>query len=189
LPSKWRLEILKYKRWQDRQASLYGKLLLLEGLKKMNINIDYNIAFEYTDGKRPSFLDIDVDFNISHTDGMVVCAITKKGKVGVDIEKVRKLDFEYYINTMTNLQWIDINNSRHKEDTFFKYWTIKESVLKGDGRGIVYPLDKMEVDKNSIRLDNLIWYVSELKIKDGYFSYLASQNFAIEYFLTNLNIT
>ncbi len=188
LPIKWRSKILKYRRWQDRQASLYGKLLLIEGLKRGGIDIDDQIDFEYTDGKRPSFLNVDVDFNISHTNGMVVCAISKGGKVGLDIEKVRDLDFEYYTNTMTSRQWLEINSSHEKSDIFFKYWTIKESVLKGDGRGIVYPLDKMEVDKNSICLDNGGWYAYELKIKEGYRSYLASQSNEIEYSIIKLNI-
>ncbi len=181
LPFCWREKIGKYRRWQDRQASLFGKLLLIEGLNKIGIYLDKDIEFQFSKNDRPSLLGTHIDFNISHTDGIVVCAISKENKVGIDIEYVKDVGLQYYTETMTRTQWNEINSSTDRLQTFFKYWTMKESVLKVDGRGITLPLDIMEVTNNSIELDSGKWYINPLEIKKGYIAHFATKIRDISY--------
>lgn len=175
LPFHWKEKIISYRRWQDRQASLYGKLLLVEGLKNIGIYLNNHIEFQFSDNNRPSLPDLGIDFNISHTQGIVVCAISEEYKVGIDIEMIREVGLNYFTETMTLTQWKEINSEPDRYSTFFKYWAIKESVLKVDGRGITLPLDIMEVHDDSIQLDSGKWYVTSLDIKEGFMAYIATE--------------
>ena len=71
-------------------------------------------------------------FNISHSKGVVVLAISTDYDIGVDIEKVREVNdglAEYVCNE-------DELASISTESDFFKIWTSKESLAKAYGQGI-----------------------------------------------------
>src|SRR3954471_20772521 len=87
IPEEIKNRILRLKRWEDRQASLYGKLLLKKGLEELGLDSGL-IHLKYTKYGRP-YLEHNPDFNISHSDGYVVCAISTDSKIGIDIEEVK----------------------------------------------------------------------------------------------------
>lgn len=76
------------------------------------------------EGKKPR-LDVDkVHFNLSHSHGITVCAMSHT-EIGVDIEKVRPIDMAKF----TFIQAAD-------EDEFFEQWTKRESYVKFTGEGL-----------------------------------------------------
>src|ERR1700748_879112 len=78
--------ILRYQRWEDAHASLFGKLLLKKGLGDLGLDSCLQ-NLKYSKYARP-FVDEDVDFNISHSGSFVVCAFSSAGKIGVDLEEI-----------------------------------------------------------------------------------------------------
>lgn len=162
LPEILKADILKCKRWEDRQARLLGKLLLKKGMADMSLTLD-NIRL--TTYGRP-FIDYSIDFSISHTSGCVVCAITKKGRVGIDIEAVTRLNFSQFENYFTKDEWKKITAASVPTDYFFHFWTRKEAVVKADGRALTIPLNNFEVIKNSVILGKYRWKLLTLKIKE-----------------------
>lgn len=86
-------------------------------------------------------------FNISNTDGMVVCAVSDM-EIGVDAEKkkpfrkgiLRKCagpgEKAYILEAEENVQ----------QDLFFRLWTLKESYIKMTGEGMRIPLNEVEFD-------------------------------------------
>ena len=85
---------------------------------------------------------------------------------------------------MTPGQWDEINNAHSPLKEFYKYWTIKESVVKADGRGFSIPLDKLEVKNNTVRYEDKLWYVRELALNNDYSAVLATDRlsaFEIQY--------
>ncbi len=71
-------------------------------------------------------------FNISHTDGMTVLAVSDS-EVGVDVERVKKANFKiakrYFLPN--EAQYIGDDDIR-----FFEVWTKKEAFLKYKGTGL-----------------------------------------------------
>lgn len=109
------------------------------------LNIDpCDIKFEYTQRGKPFLPSIDnknsINFNLSHSNELVLYAITKNRLLGIDIEYIRpmldlnELAKRYFIKD--EYKTIYSVNAREKEKLFYKYWTCKEAYLKATGEGI-----------------------------------------------------
>jgi 4'-phosphopantetheinyl transferase len=173
LPHELKVINSRYLRWQDRQAHLLGKILLQNGLKEYGYNNDVLKNLKYNKHNRP-FLNAGIDFNLSHSGEYVICAIGENLRLGVDIEIVREINFKDFIGVMTTEQWVDINNSENPVKSFFKYWTIKESLIKADSRGLEIPLLDIHVKDNMINYDNYLWYLIPLYIDNNYHAHLTT---------------
>ncbi|MDA7716903.1 4'-phosphopantetheinyl transferase superfamily protein [bacterium] len=168
LPADLRKTNSRYIRWQNRHAHLFGRLLLLEALKIYGIEENIWDHVAYTSYHRPYLTLNGYDFNISHSGDFVICAVGKDIRLGVDIEKNKDINFEHFGNIMTPNQWDEINQASCPLKMFYKYWTIKESVVKADGRGFSIPLDGLEVKNNTVQVDENLWFVNALEFINGY---------------------
>ena len=87
-----------------------------------------------------------VQFNMAHCDGMIVLAITRKNKIGVDVEYLNRPDsfFEVAANSFSSMEQAALSklpeNKRRKR--FLELWTLKESYIKATGKGLSIPLDQ-----------------------------------------------
>ena len=99
-------------------------------------------------------------FNLSHTRGMVVCAITANDEIGVDVEALdrpnggRDIAGRFFCPDETAL--IDHAPEAEQRHVFFRLWTMKEAVMKATGRGFNLPLDAFSVtlDPPGVRFHN-----------------------------------
>lgn len=174
LPPELREKNSCYLRWQNRHEHLFGKLLLIEALKTYGIEKNIWNYIEYNSYHRPYLTFEGYDFNISHSGKFVVCAIGKNLRLGIDIEENKKVNLKHFHNIMTPEQWDEINNAAYPLKAFYKYWTIKESVIKADGRGFFIPLDELEVKNNIVQYEDKRWLVHEMELADGYSAALAT---------------
>ena len=172
LPDALRDKHFRYRRWQDRATNLFSKILLIRGLQKFGLDYSSLENLAYTDHGRPH-LTGSVDFNISHSGDYVMCAIGHEMKVGVDIEEIKPVDFSDFETLMTQEQWHLIKTAGNPLKTFFKYWAIKESIIKADGRGLNIPLNDIIIT-NEIAYYETRWYLHELDIHESYSANLAS---------------
>lgn len=93
-------------------------------------------------------LDLDfehgVHFNLSHTRGMVVCAICRGHPIGVDVEAIDgSVDIEMLAKqyfAAGEHQLIIEAPPQHRAEIFFRLWTLKEAMLKAVGIGLGAPL-------------------------------------------------
>ena len=84
-------------------------------------------------------------FSASHTDGLVMCAVTFNRDVGADVECLREcpLDIVESFFKPVEAQSIREERSRSEQsDRFFAHWTLKESYSKARGFGLSIPFDK-----------------------------------------------
>jgi 4'-phosphopantetheinyl transferase len=91
------------------------------------------------------------EFSLSHTDGLALVAVSA-AEVGVDVETTRQAALaEGLISrclTAPEQSAIDHVASAARDDTtavFLRYWTAKESYLKGLGIGLAEPLRNVEI--------------------------------------------
>jgi 4'-phosphopantetheinyl transferase len=90
--------------------------------------------------------DIGLAFNISHTDGLIILAVSARRALGVDVENVRareiSLDIADRFFAPDEVAALVAVPPERQRDRFFEYWTFKESYIKARGMGLSLPLDK-----------------------------------------------
>ena len=166
-------KIQRYRRWEDRQAGLIGKLLLKEALTGHGYGSDCLSKLQTDSYGRPQ-VGGAVDFNISHSGEFVVCAITSLGRVGVDIECIRDMDISGFQRYFSQESWQEISASVKDLRCFFDHWTMRESVIKADGRGLSVPLKELNVKEGKVVLDSKIWHLKKVELSSSYCCHLAT---------------
>jgi 4'-phosphopantetheinyl transferase len=91
----------------------------------------------------------DLRFNVSHSDGVALYAVTRGREVGVDLERVRPVRYvEQIAERFFSAPECDALRAvppDAKLDAFFTCWTRKEAYVKARGEGLGYPLDRFAV--------------------------------------------
>ncbi len=111
-----------------------------------------DLAFTYGAHGKPSMeMPLGVaplHFNLAHSGGIAVLAITRSCPIGIDIEQHRKVDPKLAYRFFTNAEWMKISEAESQTQTelFFRFWTLKEALLKATGDGIQRGLDSFEID-------------------------------------------
>ena len=105
--------------------------------------------------------DGPVSFNIAHSAGVVVCAVSDTGPVGVDVEHRERppVDARMVRRYCAPAEVADIEREGPAawQDRFLKYWTLKEAYLKARGLGIAVHLADLSftIGVDSISLERL----------------------------------
>lgn len=159
LPYLTKEEIIKSKDYKSEIAkinylvsrailNLYLKGLLGKGINDLIVKRDKN--------NKPYLENtLGLKFNISHTEGLVLLAFSKR-EVGIDVEKINfKFEFKDILeNCFTRDEIINIDNNII---SFYRYWTAKEAYLKCDGIGLIRNLKEIEIisfENESIKIND-----------------------------------
>ena len=164
------LHLSRFSRWQDAQSHLIGRLLLARGFASLGIT--HPPPLRYTDYQRP-YLDLPLDFSISHSAGYVLCALADTMRVGVDIEKIRPIELADMQLSFSTQEWAEITTAKDSNHQFFDHWTRKEAVAKADGRGMSV-WDHIELNGLRASVEDTHWHVTKLALESDYCAYLAS---------------
>jgi 4'-phosphopantetheinyl transferase len=105
---------------------------------------------------RPSVLEPrewrHLQFNLSHTEGLVACAVGVHCRVGLDVENIFRPielnDLLRYALAAPEAASLEGTSEGVRRSLFFRYWTLKESYMKAVGRGLSIPLDAFWFDLN-----------------------------------------
>lgn len=160
---------MRYRRWEDRLACLYGKLLLKEGLRILGLPNDL-CSWGYSEFNKP-FLD-GASFNITHSGGLVACAIDSSNhSIGVDVEAIRFIESEPYNSIWTDSELVLLRKGGI--NTFPWLWTRKEAIVKAKGCGINDDLSAIDVVSDSVILDDVNYFIYEVFVKDKFQLHLA----------------
>src|SRR5690606_16111721 len=99
--------------------------------------------FEISRHGRPTIVGenlLNLQFNLSKSSGLVVCAITRDAVVGVDVENIRRrapvdvADTFFAPGEVAALRALPLEQ---QPERFFEYWTLKESYIKARGLGLM----------------------------------------------------
>ncbi|MDZ4261460.1 MAG: 4'-phosphopantetheinyl transferase superfamily protein [Pseudomonadota bacterium] len=87
-----------------------------------------------------------LEFNLSHSGGIALCAVARQRRIGVDVERQRDIaEWLSIAQTYFAREELDSLASLSPADEvtrFIKLWTQKEAYIKGLGRGLSYPLQQ-----------------------------------------------
>src|SRR5579871_2702224 len=119
LPVPLQQKVGKFRRWQDAHASLLGKLLLRTALLNAGHPADLN-RLEYSETQKPR-LPGAPHFNISHSGHRVVCLLSDKWEIGIDIEAITHFSFEELNANFTAGEWKAILDAPSPLAAFYRF--------------------------------------------------------------------
>jgi 4'-phosphopantetheinyl transferase len=91
-------------------------------------------------------------FSLSHTRGLVACAVSRSRPLGVDVEDAsRPAPLEVAERYFVDAERRDIlaTEPERRGRRFFEYWTLKEAFVKACGLGLSLPLDRFEFRRDA----------------------------------------
>lgn len=110
--------------------------------------------FEVDEHGRPHVQDpprgVEIDFNLSHTEGLVACAVTRSGVVGVDVECLDETRdvarIAPRVLAPVEQEWLEAQGVSERGLALLDFWTLKESHLKALGTGLRSPIKDLVFD-------------------------------------------
>lgn len=131
----------------DRKRTVAGEMLARKAIAEWCHVSEEEIQFGKSEYGKPFAIGLDVEFNISHSGDMVVCAVDND-PVGIDVELIRPIDLNVIqrICTENEITYVLGDNLSKNSfckitnysvlSRFFEIWTLKEAYGKLMGTGI-----------------------------------------------------
>ncbi len=142
---------------EDALRSLAGEWLTRLVLsEKLHLNM-FEIGIDYGENGKPFYnCPSGLHFNISHSAGWSVCAVSRL-PVGIDIEMIQPIDLSIAKECFTENEFMTMTSFADRSvqiNYFYTIWTIKESYLKATGSGFSRAPDSFgtEIHNNHIFL-------------------------------------
>jgi len=121
-----------------------------------------DLAFQNNAYGKPSLVRGDADpvvhFNLSHTEELMVCAVSFCGAIGADIEMLKpqpaavRLAKRFF--SPREAAAVAMADDVRRDQVFWRYWVLKEAYLKAIGRGIASGMSgaSFVLDEHSMQL-------------------------------------
>ena len=188
-----RAERLRFE--QDRRHFIVAHGWLRHILGKYCLQDPWHVPILHAPGGKPQlnsdmFRSCDLRFNLTHSNGRGLLALARGFEVGVDLEKIRdavqhlKLSERFF--SRTEWETIKACSDDRQREMFFRYWVGKESVMKAQGIGLLFPLDQCELaisdklDEAALsgggqKTQNQEWVVRFLSLNPGWIGAVAAE--------------
>jgi 4'-phosphopantetheinyl transferase len=124
---------------------------LLRGLLGLYLNIEpAKVQIRYSANGKPYIAKSKwLKFNVSHSNGIVLFAVTRDCEIGVDLEQTRgipemlEIAQQFFCPGETSkLRSLPVHQ---RERAFYQCWTRKEAYIKATGEGLSIPLNSFQV--------------------------------------------
>ena len=137
---------------RDRKRFIVGRGLLRTILGRYLDIKPSRLQFCYQSHGKPVLAEFGagkLHFNLSHSQGLALYAVTREQEIGIDIEHVRHIPeadeiVKRFFSARENAVFKALP-ANQKPQAFFNCWTRKEAYLKAIGDGLACPLDRVEV--------------------------------------------
>ncbi|MDZ7965273.1 MAG: 4'-phosphopantetheinyl transferase HetI [Nostoc sp. DedSLP03] len=173
---------------EHRQRFIAGRGILRTILGRYLGIQPLQVEFNYQQRGKPvladKFADSGLAFNLSHSQGLGLCAVNCTRPIGVDLEYIRPMsDLEALAKRFFLAREYDMLRSlspNQQQEIFFRYWTCKEAYLKATGDGLSQ-LEQIEVSLTPTEPAKLQisedWSLFELIPANNYVAAVAVENF------------
>jgi 4'-phosphopantetheinyl transferase len=176
---------------QHRQRFIAGRGILRTILGRYLGIEPRQLQFCYGPRGKPALAETSggsiLQFNLSHSQGLALYAVTRDRQIGIDLECIRSIsDVEQIAKRFFSAREYAVISElppNQKQEAFFRCWTCKEAYLKATGEGLAQ-LDRIEVlltPGEPVTLLNVTgdlhtaqgWVLQELTPASGYLAALA----------------
>jgi len=140
-----------FRRDRDRYVAARGTLRRILG-RYLDIEPGC-LEFRYGSYGKPALVlesggDI-LHFNLSHSDGVAIFALSGQAELGIDLELIRAdfatLEIAERFFSLGEVAALRGLPTELRVKAFFNCWTRKEAYLKARGEGLSFPLDRFQV--------------------------------------------
>jgi 4'-phosphopantetheinyl transferase len=176
LPEQISAEILLYKQQGDINRLTAGKYLLKKMLMDLHFQPELLGHYAINEMGKP-YIPGFHPFNITHSGQVVACAVLlNEGSIGIDVEKIREIEVPNFTKQFSAPEMMQILSSKNPKTTFFEYWTMKEAVMKADGRGMRIPLHSIKIRRHMATIDDvdMEWNLYPLNLHSSVKSHISS---------------
>ena len=99
-----------------------------------------------------------LQFNLSHSGDIAVLAVARTYDLGIDVEVVRPIERDIAEHHFSPAELLALGSLDNEEwlSGFYRCWTSKEALLKGEGLGLNLPLDAFDVEAHPERTPALL---------------------------------
>ncbi len=154
LPQRDKEKILAYRFDKDRILSLVSRVMVRRMLSSLVPDKAPESWHFSTKRFGKPFIEgtgdeTQLQFNLSHTNGLVACAVAPDIPIGIDVEvisdKLSTLEMAPTVFTASELADLQALAGRQEQFRYFyRLWTLKEAYLKCVGDGLSMPLQGFE---------------------------------------------
>ena len=137
---------------QDRRRFVTARAALRQILGRCLGLPASEISFEYGHYGKPALKSDtarEIEFNMSHCEGLALIAVASGRRVGVDLERVHSGAAEEQIAerffSASEVAALRALPRPLQDEAFFACWTRKEAYIKARGEGLSMPLDAFSV--------------------------------------------
>jgi 4'-phosphopantetheinyl transferase len=99
-----------------------------------------SLKFQYSSAGKPSLLDHEINFNVSHSADLALFAFAPDRSVGVDVESERPvrrlLDVAQRFMSEEEVRALAAAAPDQRNTRFLESWVIREARLKAEGKGV-----------------------------------------------------
>lgn len=121
----------------EREINKFLKINILKYALSTQYQIECKeLEFYKNENGKPFFKNIEeIFFNISHSENMFACAVSKK-RVGIDVQKIKAVNEYVYGKVCTSEEINSIFKASDSKAEFVRFWTKKEAYIKAIGKSI-----------------------------------------------------
>ncbi|MCK5871584.1 MAG: 4'-phosphopantetheinyl transferase superfamily protein [Methylococcales bacterium] len=153
LNSEERVRWQRFKFEKHQRQYLITRVLVRTTLSKYAQMNPKDWQFSKNDyGKPAVFPSQNLFFNLSHTENLIVCAVSRQKNIGVDVETIThksstvEIAQRFFSPNETKALLRELGSVQKQH--FFQYWTLKEAYIKAKGVGLSLPLEQFSFDIN-----------------------------------------
>ena len=134
---------------RDRRRFVAGRAALRRILGAYLDRAPADLVFTLGRHGKPALENLGLEFNLSHSGGCGLLAVTRGRRVGVDVEHVRAdfagEDIARRFFAPAEVEALAASAPDQYATGFFRCWTRKEAYVKARGDGLSLALDRFEV--------------------------------------------
>lgn len=130
---------------EARAQSLAAELLLIHAVRSVYPDAELPLRITVGEFGKPELRGIELEFSLSHSADMVLCAISNKC-VGADIQQRAAYNAALAERFFTKKEAAAIAQAADKNKMFTQTWAVKESYLKLLGTGMHRPLSSFDAN-------------------------------------------
>jgi len=158
-------KINKLKFTNDKSISILSELLMRYCIFDTYDLSSEEVSFRTNEFGKPYLASFqNIFFNVTHSEHYIACAISDS-EIGIDIEFVSKDDCSFMNRILhpQELGWIDELNQFEKNNTYYKFWCLKEAFGKCLGVGLNY-----DTQGTYFSYENQNWNLKETSFEVNY---------------------
>jgi len=186
-----RADRFRFERDQKSYVVTRGLLRVLLGASLNEAPSD--IAFQYGEHGKPAVGLPNIQFNVSHSTGWSIFAISTGPQVGIDLESAIRLKRSEdhladlatrILSSQELIVWRGLPTAASQTAAFLRAWTRKEAYAKAIGHGLREEIFQLEVISDaaapkssvSLNISGRSWLLHDLQAPDGFAAALAIEH-------------